>query len=148
MNLRAHHHPFPPLAPPPRHRQALGRCARSQDLDFDEAVRRALSGESPAQNPPLLRANGDTANGGSRGDGRGARGGDDGGAAEETKAEVKGRSGEGDGGGDGRRGSGAVADEKVIGCGCRCAWLLFRLSTVVRCSILVDVLVFSRCIVE
>eukprot|EP00752_Nemacystus_decipiens_P005989 g5408.t1 len=92
---------------------ALGRCARSQDLDFDEAVRRALSGESPGQNPPPLRAEGGSGSG-SGGDGRGARVGDGGGGAEETKAEVKVRSGEGDGGaGDGRRGSGAVADEKA-----------------------------------
>lgn len=84
-------------------------------------MRRALSGESPGQNPPPLRTNGDAANGGSGDDGRGARGGDGGGAAEETKAEVKVRHGEGDSGGDGRRGSGAVADEKVRGRGYRCA---------------------------
>lgn len=80
---------------------------------MDEAVRRALSGESPGQNPPPLRADGGAAGGANGGDGRGGRGGGDGGA-EEAKADVKAQAGgEGDGGGDGRRGSGAVADEKV-----------------------------------
>lgn len=55
---------FPPHEP----LQALGKCARSTELDFDEAVRRALSGETPGQNPPPLRTaasavSGDDSNG-------------------------------------------------------------------------------------
>ena len=112
-----------------RRRQALGRCARSQDLDFDEAVRRALAGESPGQSPPPLRGDGDTASAGRGGDGRGSRGGDGGGAEEESKADAKGRSGgDADGGGDGRRGSIGAADEKVRAAALDYAWFWFRLS--------------------
>lgn len=98
--------------PPPRSCQALGKCAKSQDLDFDEAVRRALSGESPGQNPPPLRESGSVATGGSdsRGgnDSRGDQGGGGGGGGDvqEAKAEEKVQGGGGGGGGGGRRGSG------------------------------------------
>ncbi len=127
--------------PPPLSCQALGKCARSQDLDVDEAVRRALSGESPGQNPPPLRESGSVSNGGSRGgsDSRGDQGGGGGGDAGEAKAEEKGQGGGGGRGGGSRRGSveegvegrrasasSGGADEKVraeaVGrSGCRCA---------------------------
>lgn len=42
--------------------QALGRCAKSTELDFEEAVRRALSGECPGQNPPPIRISSSAAN--------------------------------------------------------------------------------------
>ncbi|CAM9393215.1 unnamed protein product, partial [Hapterophycus canaliculatus] len=98
---------------------ALGKCAKSVDLDFDDAVRRALSGERPGQNPPSLRTNGDAGTGGGRLDSRT----DDGdGLVDNTrgvaKAEAKrqdgdrgGSGGEGGGGGaGGRRGSGDRAE--------------------------------------
>ncbi|CAN0462862.1 unnamed protein product, partial [Ectocarpus sp. 12 AP-2014] len=65
---------------------ALGKCAKSPDLDFDEAVRRALAGEPPGRNPPPLRADGGApgpTGGGSAAAGRGGSGG------EESKAEAK-----------------------------------------------------------
>ncbi|CAM9307923.1 unnamed protein product [Scytosiphon promiscuus] len=52
---------------------ALGKCAKSEDLDFNEAVRRTLSGERPGQTPPPLRAAGGAGDGGGRRDSRGAR---------------------------------------------------------------------------
>ncbi|CAN0515637.1 unnamed protein product, partial [Ectocarpus sp. 12 AP-2014] len=81
---------------------ALGKCAKSADLDFDEAVRRALAGEPPGRNPPPLRADGGPpgpTGGGSAAAGRRGSGG------EESKAEAKG-GGAGGGGGGGKGGAG------------------------------------------
>lgn len=86
--------------------QALGRCAKSINLDFDEAVRRTLAGESPGANPPPAGTG--SGNTSSTGGGAGPVAG---GAAtrrtsgiSEAKSEAKGDGG-GGGGGNSRRGS-------------------------------------------
>lgn len=104
--------------------KALGRCAKSTSLDFEEAVRRALNGESPGANPPPIRneAGGDGGGGGGGGGGRdGAiKTGRRDSVAAESKSEAKGsdnpRIGTVDRGADGvdavRRGSGDGASRR------------------------------------
>ncbi|CAM9817985.1 unnamed protein product, partial [Choristocarpus tenellus] len=46
--------------------QSLFQCARSNDLDFEEAVKRTLAGETPGQRPPPLRAAAERDRAGSR----------------------------------------------------------------------------------
>lgn len=96
----------PPPSPPRRAAspvQALGKCARSADLDFEEAVRRALSGDySPGSAPPPRRPDRNANHGGSGSGGDGREG-----AAAAA-------AGGGGGGGGSRRGSASssVAEAK------------------------------------
>eukprot|EP00904_Undaria_pinnatifida_P004728 jgi/Undpi1/14256/HiC_scaffold_9.g03905.m1 len=102
---------------------ALGKCARSADLDFEEAARRVLAGDSPGSSPPPLRSDKSTANrkGGNDDNNDGGRGGEEAGrggaraSGSAGGAEEKGREGVHDGkgmrgGGGGSAGSGGSGE--------------------------------------